>query len=380
MSNLTIVFSVLLVSSPLVCFILLTNINKPPPPSPPPPSPPPTINKDPSTHYILIWTGGKTFNLPYKKGYTVFEENCPRKNCFITENKHLLPSVDEYAAIMFSVPTSSNHPKETIPQKRDPRQRYVFVNFESPLRFRGENAQYVYNNGFYNWTMTFRFDSDLVRRHGEVVKKRTRYQLPTKKDVLRKSGSAAWIVSNCKSVDRREAIAKNLGKHIKLDVYGRCGSKTCPEGEDCFDYVAKNYKFYLSFENSHCRDYTTEKFFKILKRDIIPVVYGGGNYSLLAPAHSFINVEDFNSTKALANYLKMLEKDTESYLKYFEWKKTHDVHKRGLMTWCKLCDMLNDAEQPRKVYENIEYWWYSDELAQCKSDMQLPPIALEDVL
>ena len=33
---------------------------------------------------------------------------------------------------------------------------------------------------------------------------------------------------------------------------------------DCMEMVEKNYKFYLSFENSFCTDYITEKFWKIL--------------------------------------------------------------------------------------------------------------------
>jgi alpha-1,3-fucosyltransferase len=55
--------------------------------------------------------------------------------------------------------------------------------------------------------------------------------------------------------------------------------------------VEANYKFYLSFENSLCRDYVTEKFWKVLMYDVVPIVYGAANYSLLAPAKSFINVQ-----------------------------------------------------------------------------------------
>ena len=46
----------------------------------------------------------------------------------------------------------------------------------------------------------------------------------------------------------------------------------------CKEIIAKEYKFYLAFENSVCTDYITEKFFYILQFNIIPVVLGGGKY------------------------------------------------------------------------------------------------------
>ncbi len=55
--------------------------------------------------------------------------------------------------------------------------------------------------------------------------------------------------------------------------------------------VEANYKFYLSFENSYCRDYITEKFWKVLKYQVVPIVMGAGDYSLYAPKKSYINVE-----------------------------------------------------------------------------------------
>ena len=56
--------------------------------------------------------------------------------------------------------------------------------------------------------------------------------------------------------------ARELSKHIGVDIYGSCGSKRCPRtSQHCFDMLNKDYKFYLSFENSNCKDYITEKFF-----------------------------------------------------------------------------------------------------------------------
>ncbi len=43
--------------------------------------------------------------------------------------------------------------------------------------------------------------------------------------------------------------------------------------------VDESYKFYLSFENSVCSDYVSEKFWKILNLDVVPVVLSGSNFT-----------------------------------------------------------------------------------------------------
>ena len=57
--------------------------------------------------------------------------------------------------------------------------------------------------------------------------------------------------------------ARELGKYINVDIYGACGSKRCPRTNTnkCFSILDKEYKFYLAFENSNCKEYITEKFF-----------------------------------------------------------------------------------------------------------------------
>lgn len=57
--------------------------------------------------------------------------------------------------------------------------------------------------------------------------------------------------------------ARELSKYIQVDIYGACGSLRCPrsQSQTCFDMLDEDYKFYLAFENSNCKDYITEKFF-----------------------------------------------------------------------------------------------------------------------
>ena len=52
-------------------------------------------------------------------------------------------------------------------------------------------------------------------------------------------------------------------------------------------------QFYLAFENSLCGDYITEKFWKVLSYNVVPVVLNGVNMTRVAPPHSYIDIKDF---------------------------------------------------------------------------------------
>ena len=62
-----------------------------------------------------------------------------------------------------------------------------------------------------------------------------------------------------------------------------------------FLFCSIYFQFYLSLENSLCTDYVTEKFWKILPYNVIPVVLNGANMSNIAPKNSYIDFKDFNN-------------------------------------------------------------------------------------
>ena len=64
----------------------------------------------------------------------------------------------------------------------------------------------------------------------------------------------------------------------------------------------------------------TEKFFRILAYNVIPVVFNGANMSAIAPPHSYINAEDFSSVKELAEYLTMVGRNQSLFASYFWWR------------------------------------------------------------
>jgi hypothetical protein len=74
--------------------------------------------------------------------------------------------------------------------------------------------------------------------------------LKTKYRFDEKKKSIAWFVSNCDSESKRELYVKELQKYIDVDVFGKCGHLKCSKDKKCYEMIAKNYKFYLAFENS----------------------------------------------------------------------------------------------------------------------------------
>lgn len=227
-------------------------------------------------------------------------------------------------------------------------------------------------SNIFSWT---RRDSDVYLPIGYIFPRnisnhRTTSPSPDhdhlRKSLKKKSGLAAWIVSTCDTWSKREIFVKELQKYIPVDIFGTCGKKPCPQLQDkgyfyCYDYIQSKYKFYLSFENSLCLDYITEKFFLALKTDMVPVVYGGGiddqmDYLAVEPKKSFIDARKFKSPKELANYLIYLDKNDDEYFKYFEWKAMYQVEfedypEEYRLGWCNLCQRLfEQMEKERKVW------------------------------
>ena len=99
---------------------------------------------------------------------------------------------------------------------------------------------------------------------------------------------------------------------MTVDIYGKCGAHHCSRKNEreCYRNMERHYKFYLSFENSICDDYVTEKFFNILSYNVIPVTFGGANLTALgAPPRTHVDAISFGSVKKVVNYLRTLARE-----------------------------------------------------------------------
>lgn len=253
------------------------------------------------------------------------------------------------------------HMKDIMKQKT-PQQRWVYFIQESPKFTYYEPWLY---NGFFNWTMTYRTDSDFFvpyRTYTRLKPDEIAHEHAQNRNyALGKDRLVVWIESNCQGL--REDFVKKLTKYIKVDVFGWCSknfnqTETCPKKSSACDNTLKRYKFILAFENSYCIDYVTEKYwYTPFEHDNVPVVFGGASYDeKIAIPGSFINVLDFSSVESLANYLLFLDGDDNAYNEYFSWRRRFKPVLPESWT-CQMCAALNDNSMPSKVYNNLEEFW-----------------------
>lgn len=246
----------------------------------------------------------------------------------------------------------------------------------------------------FNWTMSYRLDAEISDcAYG------CHYAKPSREDAqfdsfvtewhlafYKRKRQAVWAASNCRS--NRIQHALRLHEHFHVHVLGRCSgyferpgsflpldldnflsnseSLDCQRESDCEKRLFAESKFYLSFESRNCTDYITEKFWRILRTDMIPVVLQPSKevYEQVAPPESFIHAQDFGfDMKKLAAYLHSVSTDFKLYLKHHAWKFEYNVvfssrqsERRRL---CELCAKLN-TETSEIYYTRMANWFESE--------------------
>ena len=272
---------------------------------------------------------------------------CEFKQCYI-EHDRLKKPMNFYDAVVFNMNelhNSGKFPWEENYFLRTVKQIFIFMSLEPPMYTWGSSGKVnisevkLYTT-FFNLSMSYRADADV----NMVFGRKKRYfkvnltnansmtdikKLKFKHDHDKEDTFIVWVSSHCPTPGRREDYVNKLKSYIHVDSFGECGDyfegcerseHTGDSPEECYRVLERKYKFYLSFENSLCTDYVTEKFFWILKHDMVPVVYGHANYSHIAPPYSYIDATHLNP-KELAAYLIKLNKNDVLYNKYFNWKK-----------------------------------------------------------
>ncbi len=306
------------------------------------------LNKSSRIKRILYWNSINNYN-SYNTGLRQpFRDNrCPITNCEITDNRDLFNQSDIVLVRM------SEYDLDKLKYLSRPmNQKWLYTLYESPFHLREIYStsglesflklflNYNSFNNLFNLTTTYRSNSDFPGHYEELSgmywEKNNEFNL-NYDYYAEKSKFAAAVISNCNSAaSMRIKYINELGLHVPVDLFGRCGKKC---SKMCKETIGLEYKFYLAFENSFCTDYITEKFFSILRSNIIPVVRGLGNYELYVPRSGFINANDFESPRDLAKYLKYLDSNKTAYNSYFKWKQYVKFDTGFLSTMAPICDI-----------------------------------------
>ncbi|CAH0663830.1 unnamed protein product [Spodoptera exigua] len=338
--------------------------------------------------YILLWT--RKDYAPfyfYGEGQRAFLENdCEQIKCYVaTDRKFFGHDLTKFDAIAFN---GRNMKSNDLPSIRSPHQQYIYINMESADNYPVCDKAF---NGFFNWTSSYRLDSDIrcgyivIRnKQGDIVgpnQKMLWEKKPTTIDeeyidmsrVKNKTKAAAWFVSNCRSRSGRLSYAKGLMNALKpfnltVDVYGKCGKSRCPTtgANNCSHLLQHDYYFYMSMENSFDEDYVTEKLLTALHNDVVPIVYGGADYTRFLPPGTYIDASKYHVTE-LATLMNNLIHSPKLYNQYFWWKKFYTYHNPLKENVCGLCSALHNEKMLKKItiYEDFRSWWYPKYKKRC---------------
>ena len=202
-----------------------------------------------------------------------------------------------------------------------------------------------------------------------------------------KSQNFCWMINNCGLTwTPRTKLGQSLINKLssKIHMHGSA-SRSCLNGsrDNIIDHGSfalgsdydrerreriKPCKFYLSFENSNCTDYVTEKFGNPLRVFSIPIVNGfRDSYEQLVPG-SFIHVKDFGNAENLARYLDYLLQNETAFMEYHKWRMHMSLDPLENTTYyqdqCKICRRI------AQFHENDEKPVTIDDLSTHMKNLQ----------
>ncbi len=241
----------------------------------------------------------------------------------LTEDKTLFNTAD---AIVFHMPTLELE-EDLI---KGENQIWVYWSMECEKHYPHLNTPDVLE--LFDIKMTYKQDSDVVLSYIESQFEEELHFIDSEN--INKSLVNVFVSSPFNESKRFEYLSE-LMKHLDVHSYGRMYNNKSLKNDDGRPtklLTYSKYKFTLAFENSLAKDYVTEKFYEPLISGSVPIYLGAPNIDEFSPGENcFINVVNFSSPIDLAEYIKILDDDSEKYSNYFAWKDKPflpDFHKK----------------------------------------------------
>jgi hypothetical protein len=136
---------------------------------------------------------------------------------------------------------------------------------------------------------------------------------PAEEVSANKTGFCAYVMSNTKnSAPERERFVNDLNLYKPVALGGKWRNNVGGPVEDKIAFQSE-YKFVLAIENHSALGYLTEKFAQAAQSNAVPIYWGDPTITDYLNPKAFINAHDFDSTKALVEYIKNIDQDDQAY-------------------------------------------------------------------
>jgi alpha-1,3-fucosyltransferase len=342
-------------------------------------------NQTQSSRLVLLWTD--LFDDYYWHQASAFDSlttlSCEKPyRCHFTRDRTQLSQASLVAFHLYDINRSQ---LPTRKSKVHENQTWLFVTGESPINFYYQNPSFYPRllDNYFDVAISYKFDSPWsifsasIRQHSAMTTDMSINEMKYNRDSLtKKTKPIVWFVSNCNTFSQREKYVHELSRFISIDIYGKCG-QMCSNGQCQVDL--DQYYFYLSFENSRCHSYITEKFWNIIMNNdhrLVPIVMGASeaDYARVAPDQSYIHVNQYPTPEKLADQLHYLIRHPNEYLRYLQWREKTHLDTSNQAEWtnflCPFCQIAH--EQVRSETSRIEFSSWFDPATQChQSDVEL---------
>ncbi|XP_076460974.1 alpha-(1,3)-fucosyltransferase C-like isoform X2 [Babylonia areolata] len=306
-------------------------------------------------------------------------QGCGEARCELSLDRGRVSGAD---AVLFDARGLYRSPR--LPEEHPPWQVWILHNSEPPYNIYIDLRAY---DNVFNWTSWYRTDADIFAPYGYCVDKEAGSGNDDgddhedvngedgddngvegdddgddrPKDVYRLHDRVLYFAaSNCRDRGRRYKKVGQLSKYLPIDLFGDCGTYQCPKGNANCDGIFGKYQFVLAFENGYCRDYVSEKLWTAYKRQQIPIVSGGADYTQFAIPGSYIDYDNFSSVEELAAFVHRVSTDPALYNSYFRWHQRYEAAIAPVTDWCAICEALHDKGRPPQVYKNLAGWVAQD--------------------
>ncbi|KAL4241015.1 hypothetical protein ACF0H5_001794 [Mactra antiquata] len=354
-----------------------------------------TVTEKKSSYYKIVLA--HFFHILLKwQARTVDMSKCGvYKNCVVSHKKNCSETPVDADIVVFQ----GNNMAKNLPRRANSDQVFVYINIEPPPYLQTVNLQNPRFFEFFNWTMSYRFDSDVPYLYGSVIPKSLSTEelhtqseksgkvfnyldflnltthWPNKHSGIKgkdygaifdkKAKSSVWFVSHCSTASKREKYVLKMQAVTNVDIFGSCSEQEniCPlKKENCSEQIDITYKFVLAFENSLCADYITEKVFTWYNFDIITVARGAYNYTRHLPKGTYIDANDFATPEELGEFLNYVGSNREVYTSYLKLKDQYKAITEiphAQLAYCTLCYRINNLHKYKKSAVPLRQWWFA---------------------